>query len=99
MAMWRRSGWRNFGPLRGIAATGCPRSGPFEPGIPFPTVTQHARRVRLNVILIPLLIITGGVVTAMMVPLDWRLRAMIIATDVFAAITVGLVLLRMGNRR
>lgn len=50
-------------------------------------------------ILIPLLIITGGVVTAMMVPLDWRLRAMIIATDVFAAITVGLVLLRMGNRR
>jgi len=55
--------------------------------------------VRLNVILIPLLIVTGGVVTALMVPLDWRLRGLIIASDVFAAIIVGLILLRTRPRR
>jgi len=55
--------------------------------------------VRFNFILIPLLIITGGVVTALMVPLDWRLRGLIIATDVFAAMIVGLILLRTGTRR
>jgi len=53
----------------------------------------------LNVILIPLLIVTGGVVTALMVPLDWRLRGLIIASDVFAAIIVGLILLRTRPRR
>lgn len=55
--------------------------------------------MRLNVILIPLLIITGGIVTALMVPLDWRLRGLIIATDVFAAAAVALILLRAGHRR
>lgn len=55
--------------------------------------------MRWNVILIPLLLVTGGVVTALMVPLDWRLRGLIIAADVFAATTVGLILLRTNQRR
>ena len=55
--------------------------------------------MRLNVILIPLLIVVGGVVTAWMVPLDWRMRGLIIAADCFAAMAVGLSLLRTGHRR
>lgn len=55
--------------------------------------------MRLSVILIPLLIVTGGVLTAMMVPLDWRLRALIIGADCFAAMAVGLILLRTRPRR
>ncbi len=54
--------------------------------------------MRLNVILIPLLIIVGGAVTALMVPLENRLRLLIFASDVFAAIAVGLILLRQKPR-
>lgn len=54
--------------------------------------------MRLNVILIPLLLILGGAVTAAMVPLDTRLRLLIFGSDVFAAIVVGLLLLRQKPR-
>jgi len=46
-----------------------------------------------------LLIVVGGVITTTMVPLDWRLKGLIIATDCFAAMAVGLILLRTGSRR
>jgi len=54
--------------------------------------------VKWNVILIPLLIVLGGIATAAVVPVDGRLRALIIAADCFAAVTVGLILLKAGQR-
>ncbi|MGE3310966.1 MAG: hypothetical protein AB7O66_13435 [Limisphaerales bacterium] len=55
--------------------------------------------MKWNVVLIPALLILGGVVTAVMVPLEPRLRALIVAADFFAAVAVGLILLRAGGRR
>ena len=49
------------------------------------------------VVVIPVLIVLGGVVTALVVPLDPRLRAMILASDCFAALLVGLILWRQGR--
>lgn len=59
----------------------------------------YLRSVKWNVVLIPALLILGGVVTAVMVPLEPRLRALIVAADFFAAVAVGLILLRAGGRR
>lgn len=60
---------------------------------------RQAQCVRWNVIIIPLLIVLGGIATAAVVPVDGRLRALIIGADCFAAVTVGLILLRAGQRR
>lgn len=54
--------------------------------------------MRLNVIMIPLLIVVGGVVTALMVPLEPRLRLLIVGSDFFVAMAVGLLLLRQKSR-
>lgn len=51
-----------------------------------------------TVVIIPLLLVTGGVITAMMVPLPAWMRAMIVAGDCFAALAVGLILWRRDAR-
>lgn len=46
---------------------------------------------------IPGLIILGGVITVTVVPVDPRLKALILAADTFAAIAVGLILWRANG--
>ncbi len=72
---------------------------PLSLSLPSRLVCHYRPPVRWNVILIPMLLVLGGVVTAVMVPLEPRLRALIVAADVFAAVAVGLILLRAGGRR
>jgi hypothetical protein len=54
--------------------------------------------VRLSFIVVPLLIVLGGVITFVMLPLEGTLRALILAMDVFAASAVGLILWRQRQR-
>ena len=71
----------------------------FRPAVDVPRSSCQSDPVRLNVILIPLLLIVGGAITAVMVPLDPRLRWLIFASDVFAAVAVALLLLRQPPKR
>ena len=48
--------------------------------------------------LVPLLILLCGVITYLVLPLEPRLRLMILLMDVFGAIAVGLLLWRQGQR-
>lgn len=43
---------------------------------------------------IPLLILLGGFVSSVVLPLDTRLKLLIAGTDFFAAVLVGLILWR-----
>lgn len=54
--------------------------------------------MRLTVILVPILILLAGVITFLTFPLDLRLRLMLLAADAFAAVAVGLLLWRQGQR-
>lgn len=54
--------------------------------------------MRLSVILVPILILLAGGITFLTLPLDLRLRLMLLAADVFAALAVGLLLWRQGPR-
>lgn len=49
-----------------------------------------------TVILIPVLIVLGGVVTALLAPLPPLLRGLIVGSDCFVAVAVGLILWRRG---
>ncbi|MBX3747294.1 MAG: hypothetical protein KF833_18450 [Verrucomicrobiae bacterium] len=53
--------------------------------------------MKLSVYLIPMLIVTAGVVSFVALPLDVRLRGLILAADVFAAAAVGLILWRQDR--
>ncbi|MCC6235178.1 MAG: hypothetical protein IT580_21215 [Verrucomicrobiales bacterium] len=54
--------------------------------------------MKLSVIIVPLMIILGGIVTFIVVPLDYRLRTLILLGDFFAAVVIFLVLLRTTQR-
>jgi len=54
--------------------------------------------MRLSFILIPALIVLGGVITFLVLPVDLTLRALVLAADIFAATAVGLILWRQGPR-
>ena len=53
--------------------------------------------VRPRVVIIPALILLGGLVTFLVAPLDVKLRTAILASDVFAALLLGLILWRQGQ--
>jgi len=55
-------------------------------------------RMKTSVVLVPLLILLCGVITYLVLPLEPRLRLMILLMDVFGAIAVGLLLWRQGQR-
>lgn len=50
--------------------------------------------MKWTTIAIPVLIVLGGLLTVLMVPLDPRLKALILAMDCFSACAVGLILWR-----
>lgn len=54
--------------------------------------------MKWQLVLIPVLIVLGGLITVSMVPIDPRLKALIVAADVCAATAVGLVLWRIQGR-
>jgi len=54
--------------------------------------------MKTSVVLVPLLILLCGVITYLVLPLEPRLRLMILLMDVFGAIAVGLLLWRQGQR-
>ena len=66
-------------------------------GLPKSGGPVQDRDVKPTVILIPVLLVIGGVVTSMMVPLPTWMRAMIIAGDCCMAVAVGLILWRRGQ--
>lgn len=53
--------------------------------------------VKWTPIVIPVLIVLGGLATVLVVPIDPRLKALIVAADAFAATAVGLILWRQRN--
>ncbi len=50
------------------------------------------------VIVVPLVLLAGGVATFLLVPLDWGIRVALLVSDVVAAAIVGFILWRRGQR-
>ena len=70
----------------------------LQPGLESVRVWGEAGCVKWQMVLIPVLIVLGGLVTVAMVPIDPRLKALIVAADVCAATAVGLILWRVRGR-
>lgn len=54
--------------------------------------------VNVRVYLVPILILLAGIITFFVAPLAVELRWMILASDLFAAVLVGLLLWRQAQR-
>jgi hypothetical protein len=50
--------------------------------------------MKTSVVVVPVLVAIGGLVTFLVIPLDLRLRLLILGGDLFAAMVIFLVLLR-----
>lgn len=54
--------------------------------------------MKISVIVVPVLVVVGGIVTFLVVPLDLRIRLLLLLGDLFAAMVIFLVLLRNNAR-